>query len=625
MQNKPSIKILISCHKESDFIKSEIFQPIQLNCANTSKRYKGMLYDDEGDNISKLNPMYCELTAPYWAWKNLDVDYYGFCHYRRYFNFAEKQFKYNEDAYGNVIEKFIDKTTIDKYGLNDENVQKLVEQYDVITTSRKDIRLMPERFKSVTAQYEAAKLLHNKDIKTVLDIIDELYPEYSQAAHKHCEGHITSFCNMYILRKKIFFDYCEWMFSILAEFCQRTDMTHYSTEALRTPGHLSERLFGIYYLHLLENNPNLKVKELQCILFQNTEPQNVLKPAFGQSGVPVVFAANNNFVPVFAACLQSLLDHASAARNYDIVLLQSDVTKDNKEELLRMVCNYPNVSLRFFDASRLLFGYDLKANAHISVETYYRFLIQAVLPEYDKILYLDCDIIIKADVAELYDTDIEGYMLAAVRDADFLGQINGYSKDSQEYIKKDFCMKDPFNYFQAGVLLFNEKEMREAYTLDQWLTLATHRYKFNDQDVLNLYCEGRVKYLDMSWNLITDCDHFRVANVIVHAPDGVQREYREARKHPKIIHYAGFMKPWHRPTEDFAHEFWMASKRTPYYEELLFRLMDGVCYWQIFEHDKANTPRGFLAATKKNLRKVADKVFPKGSRRREKLKRLIGR
>ena len=567
------IKILVSCHKETDYIKNEIFQPIQLGCANTDLRMPKMLYDDEGENISALNASYCELTAQYWAWKNMDADYYGFCHYRRYFSFSDKN--YDEDPYGNVIEKCIEQSVLEKHGLNDnDKIKALIESYDVITTSRKDLRKMHGNFATVKQQYHAAKLLHGKDLETILDIIDEQYPDYSKAAHEHCNGYTTSFCNMYILRKEIFFEYCEWMFAILREFCKRTDMSRYSTEALRTPGHLSERLFGIYYLHMLEKKPNLKTKELQCVLFEKTDPQEPLKPAFYHNSVPVVFAANNQFVPMFAACLRSVIDHSTLNYNYDIVLLHSDISEENKLILKKMVEGIKNISLRLFDVTHLIVNYNLKANAHISVETYYRFLIQDVLPDYEKILYLDCDLVVNADVAELYQENLDGYMLAAVRDADFLGQINGANKETQKYIKEQFVMKDAYNYFQAGVILFNEKEMRKAYSLEQWLTFASKPYKYNDQDVLNLYCEGKVKFIDMAWNLITDCDHYRVANVIVYAPDSVQKEYKAAHANPKIIHYAGFMKPWHNPTEDYAQYFWDALRRTPFYEEMLCRLID---------------------------------------------------
>ena len=297
--------------------------------------------------------------------------------------------------------------------------------------------------------------------------------------------------------------------------------------------------------------------------------QVFLSPAFDGNAVPVVFAANNGFIPVFAACFRSLLDHCTPETNYDVVLIQTNVTEENQAVLSAMAASYQNISLRFFNATPLIRDYDLKANAHISVETYFRFLIQKILPDYDKVLYLDCDLIVNADVAELYKTDIDGYLLAAARDPEFLGHVNGADKQIQKYIFHQLNMKDPRNYFQAGVLLFNESEMRKAYTLEQWLTFASIPYRYNDQDVLNIYCEGRVKYLDMSWNLITDCDHTRVCNTIVHAPEHIQKEYHAAHAAPKIIHYAGHRKPWQKPTEDYAREFWHCARRTPYYEQTL--------------------------------------------------------
>lgn len=92
------VKILVCSHKDAEYFDSSILQPIQVGSALSSNRLHTPHHDDEGDSISSLNPMYCELTAQYWAWKNLDAEYYGFCHYRRYFNFSDVCFK--ENAYG---------------------------------------------------------------------------------------------------------------------------------------------------------------------------------------------------------------------------------------------------------------------------------------------------------------------------------------------------------------------------------------------------------------------------------------------------------------------------------------------------------------------------------------------
>ena len=106
---------------------------------------------------------------------------------------------------------------------------------------------------------------------------------------------------------------------------------------------------------------------MMCKENNATWGQEPLAPAFSGSAIPVVFAANDGFVPVFAACFQSLLDHISQDHNYDVVLVQTNVTRENQQILSRMAEGYPNVSLRFYHAGALIENYDLKANAHISV------------------------------------------------------------------------------------------------------------------------------------------------------------------------------------------------------------------------------------------------------------------
>lgn len=613
------MKVFVSCHKPADVVKDNVFTPIQVGCdVKGHEQIKDILHDNTGDNISSLNEEYCELTAQYWAWKNMDLDYYGFCHYRRYFNFTKE--KFSEDPYGNIIEPYITESSEKKFGIDAAHVESLIDKYDVITGEYKDLRKMPGSFSTPIEQYKAAPLLHINDYLLMLQIIDEKYPEISKYARKFSDGNFSCFCNMYILRKDIFFEYCSFMFDVLDEFCKRCDMTHYSTEALRTPGHLSERLFNIYLLYLRDQKKGLRFKELQCILFTNTEPYVVLHPAFSENNVPVVFAADDSYSPMFAAALQSLMDHSTSENNYDVVLIGTNISKDNKSKLLSMTQQKKNVLLRFYDPGILIQNYDLKANAHITKETYYRFLIQTILPDYDKVLYLDSDLIINADVADLYHKDISDYMLAAARDPDFLGQINGQNPDAMEYVRSTFLMKDPYNYFQAGVILFNEKKMREAYSLEEWLKFATHPYRYNDQDVLNLYCENKVYYLDMAWNFITDCNHERVSKVIVYSPDEIQKAYATARRSPKIIHYAGFKKPWHNPTEDFAIYFWAAEKETPFYEEMLYRMNQGSC-----REDINARMSGIAGATNyqpvRTRTKIVNVLFPHGTKLRNWLDR----
>jgi len=605
---KKNVKILISCHKPSDVLNDDVFTPIQVGCSvEGHSLIPGIWHDSEGDNISTLNPSYCELTAQYWAWKNLKLDYYGFCHYRRYFNLSGRTFR--EDSFGNIIEPYLTQNVTDRYCLHAEDVERAIEQCDVVVTTRKDLRKMPGRYRTPAQQFASGAFLHGEDYQLMLDIIDEKYPCYSNAAHQFSSGHYACFCNMFIMRADLFDRYCTWMFGVLKEFCGRRDMRMYSTEALRTPGHLSERLLNIYLLYLQQSEPDIRIREVQCVCIEHTEPQDFIYPLSAHKKcVPVVFAANNGFVPIFSACLQSLLDHCSRESFYDLVLISKDLSEANRQKLTGMLKGRDNVSLRFFNPGKILACYDLKAHAHITQETYYRFLIQEIMPAYDKVLYLDCDLIICEDVAHLYATDLGGYMLGAVRDADFLGQIGGADPNAQRYIAEEFHMKNPAGYFQAGVLLLNEKKMREMYTLKQWLSFASHPYRFNDQDILNLQCEGHVMYLDMAWNLIHDMNHTRVSQVIAYAPADVQNAYRAAHAHPKIIHYAGGTKPWNVPGEDLAEYFWASLRRTPYYELVLSACAAG----------RDGNGRNMY----KRLSAAVIKLFPVATRRRAFLDRI---
>lgn len=288
--------------------------------------------------------------------------------------------------------------------------------------------------------------------------------------------------------------------------------------------------------------------------------------------VPIVFASNQGFAPAMSVAIASVLQHCSDGRNYDIVVLESNVTESTKRVIQSMAKGRENVSIRFYHALPIIAQYDLKANEHITVETFYRFIIQDVLPDYDKVVYLDGDLVCCCDIAQLYDVDIECCYLAAALDPDMLGNLN-LSEERVNYLRQELEMEDPYSYFQAGVLLLNTERMRAAHSTEEWLRFACHRYQFSDQDVLNRYCQGHVKYLDMSWNMLIDCEHYRVPVIIKAAPEAVCSAYMQARQNPKIIHYAGFQKPWKYCGVDFESTFWEYARTTPFYNNLRLGLL----------------------------------------------------
>jgi len=138
-KENPKVKILIAYHKDTYRFKSDILTPIHVGRAiadkKTKKQLSDIIGDDTGDNISKKNPHYCELTALYWAWKNYDKldnpDYIGFMHYRRHLIF-NTQSKLEEDEWGLIQYNRANPVYVYTDNLDDESIKKIVNKYDLI-------------------------------------------------------------------------------------------------------------------------------------------------------------------------------------------------------------------------------------------------------------------------------------------------------------------------------------------------------------------------------------------------------------------------------------------------------------------------------------------------------------
>lgn len=606
-----NISILVSCHKPVEVVPSEIIKPIQVGCALNEKRFKGMLRDNEGENISAKNPNYCELTAQYWAWKNLDADYYGFFHYRRYMNFSKE--KYLLDCWKNVCEEFLDKKSVKKYKIDDETMRREIEGYDLVITEEKDITKMPVNDRTVYDQYKNGNQLHVKDLDIMREVVKEKYPEYVDDMESYLKGKMTCLCNMYIMKKDLFQEYAAWLFDILGECEKRMDMSDYSIEALRTPGHLAERLLSIFYFHV-KRTRNLKIKTLQTVVFFNTDPVVHLKPAYAENNNAVVLSANEYYVPYLAAVLESIRANSNDDQNYDLIIMHRDISMGSQDRLKKQLEDHQNITLRFLDIRRYEKPFKkLFLRGHFALETYFRLLMPQILADYDKAVYIDSDLVVNADIAELYATDVDGYLLAAAKDADTAGLYNGFEPNKKKYMDTILKIKKPYEYFQAGVIVFNLAEFRKTYTTAEMLKFAaSYEWELLDQDVLNYLAQGRVKFVDMAWNVMVDWRGIRLSQIIALAPKYLHDEHMEARKNPKIIHYAGPDKPWHQPWSDMAEEFWKYSRNTVFYETIMQRMCD---------------PEGSRVGIKQKIRdhvvEVGEKVFPKDTARREVAKKII--
>lgn len=274
--------------------------------------------------------------------------------------------------------------------------------------------------------------------------------------------------------------------------------------------------------------------------------------------IPVVFAANDKYVPYLGVALFSLINHASKENEYQIYILNADISTMHMEKLLQL--KKDNIYIHFYDISRYMEGINIGTVAHLSQETAYRLLIDQLFSDYKKILYLDSDIVIRKDVAKLYEIDLRENVLGAVRGRLFPPGV--------EYIQKTLGL-DIQDYFNAGILLINVELFRELKIGREGLAMLSKRcYATQDQDVLNLLCAGKVLFIDGRWNV--EWEHLTGSSrkpVI----DEVREGTLEYIYDPYIVHYTSPIKPWAHPEITLADYFWDNARKTTFYEEILYQ------------------------------------------------------
>lgn len=610
MENS-GIKIFVVCHKPAVVPDNKLLYPIQVGAALAKKKLPGMLHDDEGtDTISEKNKSYCELTAHYYAWKNCDADYYGFFHYRRYFSFNPNLTA--NDGWGNIAFTRLNEAVVDQIHLNEKDMENTIRQYDYITVKGRKIQT------SLYEEYGIADFQNRSDLDTALEILKEKYPQYQNAAMAYMKSNVAYECNMFIAKKDIFYQYCEMVFGVLEECEKRIDTSWYGQQEYRVFGYIAERLTGIFSYYLIHETDK-KVGFLEKTLFQDTEPAaQRIDPVF-QEAVPIVLAANEGFAPYLDVMIRSIIKNASRNRNYDIIVLNHDITKRTEKLIQSFYPDDSNFSIRFVDVSSFFDSKKYFLDQHLSIETYYRLIIPELMPDYHKILYLDCDMVANDDVAKLYDMNLQGQVIGAAKDIDVAGQMKlGYDQ-WPEYATETLGLDTCFDYFQAGVLIFDLDRLREITSSDKMMDLATsHKFRCHDQDVLNIICKNRVYYIPQEWNTLmswSEQDGRSRMDIIKMAYRTIYEEYMEARQHPKMVHFAGYQKPWQVGDCDFAEYFWLYAKDSPFYPYLI----RGV--WR-FDRSCQNGPKIPYDGVIGRMKKKSSKILPYGSRRRGFFRRI---
>ena len=217
MKYSGSIKIIIACHRECPVPDAPCYLPVEAGAALHAKAIPGFTPDDTGDNISEKNENYCELTALYWAWKNLDADTIGLVHYRRFFS----------------------KNRLTKRIAAEADFRKALEKAPVILPVKRRYWI-----ETIYSQYIHAH--HEQDLAVTRAVIAERCPEYLAAYDRKMRRRSGHAFNMLVMRRDLFEAYCSWLFPVLFEAEKRLNISFYDAYNRRVFGFIAERLLDVW-------------------------------------------------------------------------------------------------------------------------------------------------------------------------------------------------------------------------------------------------------------------------------------------------------------------------------------------------------------------------------------------
>ena len=209
--------VLIACHKKYPIPNEEGYLPIEVGAELHDSVIPGCIKDNTGDNISNKNKEYCELTALYWAWKNLNSEAIGLVHYRRYF----------------------ESVMFSRKVVSIDHIRRRLSIAPVVLPQRRHYLI-----ETNYSQYIHAH--HQEDLMITREVISDIYPEYLDVYDGEMLKRSGHRFNMFIMTKELFDSYCQWLFDILFEVEKRLDISTYDSYNSRVFGFIAERLIDVW-------------------------------------------------------------------------------------------------------------------------------------------------------------------------------------------------------------------------------------------------------------------------------------------------------------------------------------------------------------------------------------------
>lgn len=526
-----NVNIVIVHHKEDFYIKNECFMPIQVGVDNVDYKLDYCVFDNSGENISHKNKNWCELTALYWQWKNIDADYYGLFHYRRYLSFKHKDGVFNEVKFDNETKK--------EHNWNSASIKRICKRFDIITAPFFDIHPAGLPDQIMTAYDFYARDHYEEDLKLLIEIVKSDFSFFYDSLIYSLNQKKCYFGNIHIMKKEYYMEYCNLIFSILGKLEKRIDLEGYSGYQSRVYGFLAERLSNAFIFYLKTNNEKINITSMAQVGLFPSSFDNLGNIGFAskyvevKNNVNICLTFDDNYLYHAISTIMSLVDNFYSNNSLIVNIIYGDNLSENsrrivKDELGSIVL----INFIFVEKERFL-GLPLNRD-YININTYFRLLICELFPKLDKIIYIDSDTIVLGNIAELWNFPIANYLIGAALDEGGVMQTRRLGLNSNN------------NYFNAGVLLFNLEEIRGRYEgrdlFDFFINCYLNnveRISLQDQDILNIAFENDSKIIPLCWNV-----NSRIFNINVFDRKYSLNDEIDAVNNIKILHYTDKNKPW---------------------------------------------------------------------------------
>lgn len=257
--------------------------------------------------------------------------------------------------------------------------------------------------------------------------------------------------------------------------------------------------------------------------------------------INVCISCDENYSKYAGVVMASVLCNAEENDNISFYILDGGISEVKRQQMLSLK-SIKNCEINFIQMNPSDFDEYAKVGTHkyLSIAAYYRLKLASLLPNVDKVIYFDCDVVVNSSLKKLFDVDLSDNLIAGVRD-----------------INKRMLKRNP-NYVNSGMLVFNLSLIRQKNVEQEFLTYTKEHFdtiKMGDQEIINCVCKGQIKIVDDEWNV--QSSNFTNRSSYTNSP--------------KIIHFVSKNKPW-------------SGKSFSYHKNLYFKYLQ-LTPWKLDEEE----------------------------------------